>query len=199
MKTTIITVLAASALLAGCGDDTTSTPAAAVPGATTAGSAATGTASTGSAGTTQTNSTATGSASTKSKSGATTPKTASGGSTKTSTLSAGAREGKLVAKGKSIGSASKSGKEAFVTVKETIKDPSTIKLKVTSQPAQKTKVMWTMSCKKGSDSRIGGANYEVSKSSTQTLEQPLSGGKSCTLSALAQLTKRGKIKLEILG
>lgn len=188
MKTTIITVLAASALLAGCGDGTTSTPAAAVPGASTAGTAATGTTSTAS---TPTGSTATESTTTGSTTGSTPSKTTAGGSTKSSKSTSKSRS-------KSKVLISRNAKDG-VTVNGSVDNPSTIRLKVTPSPAQKTMVEWTLSCNKGRKSKIKQGKYEISKTSTDTLKQPFSKSSACAFVAKVELAKGGKVKASVLG
>ncbi len=100
---------------------------------------------------------------------------------------------------KVVGSSSAKGSFPATIAHATIANPGAIKLKVTPTPAQKTAMSWNLACRKGTSAGNTHGRYTLTTASTRTLKAPLKGSDSCVVSASAQMSKSGTIKVEIIG
>lgn len=105
----------------------------------------------------------------------------------------GSREEKV------LGSSTKKGDFPATLAHATIDEPETIKVKVTPTPAARTAISWTVACRRGTKADTAAGQFNVRKPSTRRLKRPLKNSKSCEVSASAQMSKRGTIKLQIIG
>lgn len=101
---------------------------------------------------------------------------------------------------KPIDSGTASGDYAIATAAGNITKPGTIRVKVTSTPRQKVDVTWTMVCTQpngGAGSKDG--SFKARTTVTRTLKKPAKRVIDCTVSALAQLSGSGRIKISLTG
>ncbi len=80
-----------------------------------------------------------------------------------------------------------------------IEKPAAIKLRITPTPAAKTAISWTLACRRDRSSRTTDGNFTVKKKATKRLKVPLKRSDICVASASAQMSKGGKLKVQILG
>jgi hypothetical protein len=100
---------------------------------------------------------------------------------------------------KVIGSSTAKGSFPATLAHATVDKPGAIQLKVTPTPAQKTAMSWNLACRRGTSAGNRHGRYNLTASSTKTLKLPLAHSDSCVVSASAQMTKSGTIKVEIIG
>jgi hypothetical protein len=104
------------------------------------------------------------------------------------------------AEAKPIDTGSASGDYAIAQASGNVKKPGTIRVKVTASPRQKVSVNWTMVCSQpdgGAGSKDG--KFTAKTPVTRTLKKPAKKVTDCTVSALAQLSDSGKIKITLTG
>jgi hypothetical protein len=58
---------------------------------------------------------------------------------------------------------------------------------------------WNLACRRGTSAGNKHGRYNLTAASTKTLKLPLAHSDSCVVSASAQMTKSGTIKVEIIG
>jgi hypothetical protein len=100
---------------------------------------------------------------------------------------------------KVIGSSSAKGNFPATNAHATVDNPGAIKLKVTPAPAQKTAMSWNLACRKGTSAGNTHGRYTLTTASTRALKAPMDHSDSCVVSASAQMSKSGTIKVEIIG
>jgi hypothetical protein len=83
----------------------------------------------------------------------------------------------------------------------TIKNPSTISVRVSAAPKQEVTVDYQLACYKESGTKIGKDRYRVHPPDIRTLPLPMSGAKECIVTVGAQLTSHrpGRIKVAIIS
>jgi hypothetical protein len=100
---------------------------------------------------------------------------------------------------KVIGSSTAKGSFPATLAHATVDNPAAIKLKVTPTPAQKTAMSWNLACRRGTSAGNTHGRYNLTAASTRTLKLPMTHSDSCVVSASAQMSKSGTIKVEIIG
>jgi hypothetical protein len=100
---------------------------------------------------------------------------------------------------KVIGSSTAKGSFPATLAHATVDKPGAIQLTVTPTPAQKTAMSWNVACRRGTSAGNKHGRYNVTAASTKTLKLPLAHSDSCVVSASAQMSKSGTIKVEIIG
>jgi hypothetical protein len=121
-------------------------------------------------------------------------------STKTGGSSSGATSGSSSShEAKVIGSSTAKGSFPATLAHATVDNPAAIKLKVTPTPAQKTAMSWNLACRRGTSAGNTHGRYNLTAASTRTLKLPMTHSDSCVVSASAQMSKSGTIKVEIIG
>jgi hypothetical protein len=100
---------------------------------------------------------------------------------------------------KVIGSSTAKGSFPATLAHATVDKPAAIKLKVTPTPAQETAMSWNLACRKGTSAGNRHGRYRLTTPSTKTLKLPMAHSDSCVVSASAQMSKSGTIKVEIIG
>jgi hypothetical protein len=100
---------------------------------------------------------------------------------------------------KVIGSSSAKGSFPTTIAHAAVANPGPIKLKVTPTPAQKTAMSWNVACRKGTSAGNTHGRYTLTAASTRTLKAPMQRSDSCVVSASAQMSNSGTIKVEIIG
>lgn len=104
-----------------------------------------------------------------------------------------AREAKV------LDSSTKKGDFPATLASAAIEDPGEIKVKITPTPARATEVSWTVACRKGRKAGTKDGQFRVTKTTTKRLRRPLTRSDICNVSASAQLSTPGTIKVEIIG
>ena len=96
---------------------------------------------------------------------------------------------------------SKSSKGDFpaTSASATVEDPGAIKVKATPSPAKSTAISWTVACRVGSKAGTNNGRFTVTEAATKTLRKPIGRPHTCNVSASAQMSGKGAIKLEIIG
>jgi hypothetical protein len=120
-------------------------------------------------------------------------KDSSGGNGGAKSESSSSREAKV------IGSSTAKGSFPATLAHATVDNPAAIKLKVTPTPAQKTAMSWNLACRRGTSAGNTHGRYNLTAASTRTLKLPMTHSDSCVVSASAQMSKSGTIKVEIIG
>lgn len=100
---------------------------------------------------------------------------------------------------KVVGSSTAKGKFPATLAHATVDKPAQIKVKVTPDPAQRTAMSWNVACRRGTSAGNRHGRYNVTATSTKTLKAPLANSDSCVVSASAQMSGSGTVKVEILG
>lgn len=99
-----------------------------------------------------------------------------------------------------IGTGKASGDFAIATASGSIDSPGTIKVTITAEPNQKVDANWNMVCSEpggGAGSKDG--KFTAKTPVTRTLKKPASKVTDCTISALGQMSKGGKITVKLTG
>lgn len=95
-----------------------------------------------------------------------------------------------------------SGRRADATASGIVRRPQAISIRVSATPTQRVNVSWGISCPKtadGKDDKPRGGTYTTSPSNVRTLRLPRREIAFCAVNAQAQLSRRGRIKIVILG
>ncbi len=100
---------------------------------------------------------------------------------------------------KVLGSSKARGDFPATLAHATIEDPAAIKVRVTPTPAARAAVSWTIACRRGRTANTTAGQFKVTKKSTRRLRKPLKKSKTCEVAASAQMSKRGRLKVEIIG
>ena len=99
---------------------------------------------------------------------------------------------------RTIASEGARGSRAIVVAKATASRPAGLALRVSSRPRQRVRGQWLVTCRKSGRSRSARGNFDGSTTLRRTLELPLSSPRRCRVSASAQLTAKGRIRLTLL-
>jgi hypothetical protein len=101
---------------------------------------------------------------------------------------------------KTIGTGKASGDYAIAQATGSINKPGTIRINVTSSPKQKASVSWTMVCLNGSGAGSKDDQFDAKTPLTRALKKP-GGSKAhdCTVSANAQLSEGGTVRIKLTG
>ena len=90
------------------------------------------------------------------------------------------------------------GDRVIVVAKGSASRPTSLVLKVTSQPQQRVRGQWLVSCHRGGPSRSTRGTFDGRTTLRRTLRMAFSAPRRCQVSASAQLTARGRIRLTLL-
>ncbi|MDQ3849478.1 MAG: hypothetical protein M3296_02525 [Actinomycetota bacterium] len=69
-------------------------------------------------------------------------------------------------------------------------------VRVSAAPKQEAAVSWTFAC--GAGSKTDSGQYQVTPPNTRVIHLPVNNARTCNLSANAQLSKRGRVKVALL-
>jgi hypothetical protein len=85
------------------------------------------------------------------------------------------------------------GNAATCTVSQTIRHPNVIRVHATARPHQKVGVAWSMTCVKGRTTASSSGSFIARTPVSRRLRTPLRHPRTCTVTATAQLAKRGHL------
>jgi len=91
-----------------------------------------------------------------------------------------------------------SGSRVIVVASGSVSRPAGLVLKVTSEPRQRVHGQWLVTCHRGGSSRSTRGTFSGSTTLRRTLRMPFSTPRRCRISASAQLSSRGRIRLALL-
>jgi len=98
-----------------------------------------------------------------------------------------------------VDTARSSGDYAVATASGNINAPRSIRARISASPRQLVDVTWTMTCA----NRSGGAGSKSgqyrTRSGTRALRRPFSRAASCVVAVTAQLSRGGRLRVQILG
>lgn len=100
---------------------------------------------------------------------------------------------------KTFASGKASGDYAIAMATGTIKRPGTLRVKITTSPDQKVSVSWTMVCLNGSGAGSKGGQFDAKTPLSRVMKKPGSGSHDCTVSANAQLSSSGSVRVSLVG
>ncbi|MDO9354074.1 MAG: hypothetical protein Q7T55_10285 [Solirubrobacteraceae bacterium] len=101
------------------------------------------------------------------------------------------------AEAKVIGSETASGDYAVAVASGDVDDPSSLRVTVSASSKQKVDVNWSVVCTKGlgAGSKDGKASGKTTL--VRSIKMPMSNPDNCVVSASAQLSKGGKLKVTL--
>lgn len=113
----------------------------------------------------------------------------------------GGSDGTPAPKRETIDSARETGRHATTTVDGRVRSPAEILLRVSAAPKQHVTVSWGMSCPKSSSGKAKGTGrvYVTTPPDTRALTLPRRTIAFCAVTARAQLTGKGRLKLALIG
>jgi hypothetical protein len=93
------------------------------------------------------------------------------------------------------------GRLALAQGRGVIKNPSGVRVRVSSAPKQMVTVDWLLACYKVSGTKVGHGRYRVRTPNVHSLPLPTSGAKQCTATVGAQLTRYGvgRVKVAVIA
>lgn len=93
------------------------------------------------------------------------------------------------------------GRLALAQGRGLIKNPTGVRVRVSSAPKQMVTVDWLLACYKISGTKVGHGRYRVRTPNTRALPMPSSGAKQCTATVGAQLTRYGvgRVKVAVIA
>ena len=100
---------------------------------------------------------------------------------------------------RTIASEGAGGSRAIVVAKATASRPAGLALRVSSRPRQRVRGQWLVTCRKSGRARSTRGNFDGPTTLRRTLELPFSSPRRCRVSASAQLTTKGRIRLTLLS
>jgi hypothetical protein len=98
-----------------------------------------------------------------------------------------------------VDSESARGHHAYASAAGVIVTPASIKLRVVATPRQRVSGSWTMLCSFGFAGGSASGSFSGGTTLRLTLPIPLPGPDQCTVSAEAQLTHRGRVRVTLLA
>jgi hypothetical protein len=93
------------------------------------------------------------------------------------------------------------GRLALAQGRGVIKNPTGVRVRVSSAPRQMVTVDWLLACYKVSGTKVGHGRYRVRTPNVHSLRLPTSGAKQCTATVGAQLTRYGvgRVKVAVIA
>jgi hypothetical protein len=93
------------------------------------------------------------------------------------------------------------GRLALAQGRGVIKNPSGVRVRVSSAPKQMVTVDWLLACYKVSGTKVGHGRYRVRTPNVHSLPLPTSGARQCTATVGAQLTRYGvgRVKVAVIA
>jgi hypothetical protein len=93
------------------------------------------------------------------------------------------------------------GRLALAQGRGVIKNPTGVRVRVSSAPKQMVTVDWLLACYKVSGTKVGHGRYRVRTPNIHSLPLPTSGAKQCTATVGAQLTRYGvgRVKVAVIA
>lgn len=92
---------------------------------------------------------------------------------------------------------------AFVVAQArgTIRNPTSVRLRVSASPKQKVTVDWQLSCYRKRHVEVGKGKYRTKAPDTRAISVPMSGAETCIAVAGAQLTRygTGRVKVAVVA
>lgn len=98
--------------------------------------------------------------------------------------------------------ARREGRLAVAQARGTIVEPTRVRIRVSAAPKQTVTVNYQLGCYKNRRVRIGKGSYRTRPPATREIKLPMSGAKTCIVTAGAQLTKvvgEGRIKVAVIA
>lgn len=98
--------------------------------------------------------------------------------------------------------ARREGRLAVAQARGTIVEPTRVRIRVSAAPKQTVTVNYQLGCYKDRRVRIGKGSYRTRPPATREIKLPMSGAKTCIVTAGAQLTKvvgEGRIKVAVIA
>jgi hypothetical protein len=96
-----------------------------------------------------------------------------------------------------IDQARREGDFVVAQARGTIKNPFSVRLRVSAAPKQRVTVDWQLSCFKNRQVRIGKGKYKTKAPDERHIALPMSGAETCIATAGAQLTRHGKGRVKV--
>jgi hypothetical protein len=96
-----------------------------------------------------------------------------------------------------IDQARREGDFVVAQARGTIKNPFSVRLRVSAAPKQRVTVDWQLSCFKNRQVRIGKGKYKTKAPDERHITLPMSGAETCIATAGAQLTRHGKGRVKV--
>ena len=98
--------------------------------------------------------------------------------------------------------ARREGRLAVAQARGTIVAPTRVRIRVSAAPKQTVTVNYQLGCYKDRRVRIGKGSYRTRPPATREVKLPMSGAKTCIVTAGAQLTKvvgEGRVKVAVIA
>jgi hypothetical protein len=100
-----------------------------------------------------------------------------------------------------IDQARREGDFVVAQARGTIRNPFSVRLRVSAAPKQRVTVDWQLSCFKNRQVRSGKGKYKTKAPDERHIALPMSGAETCIATAGAQLTRhgRGRVKVAVVA
>jgi hypothetical protein len=100
-----------------------------------------------------------------------------------------------------IDQARREGDFVVAQARGTIRNPSSVRLRVSASPRQRVTVDWQLSCFRDRRVKVGRGRYRTRAPSTRSIAVPMPGAQTCIATAGAQLTRygRGIVKVAVVA
>jgi hypothetical protein len=98
--------------------------------------------------------------------------------------------------------ARREGRLAVAQARGTVLEPSRVRIRVSAAPKQTVTVNYQLGCYRNRRAKVGRGSYRTRPPDTRAVPLPMSGAKSCIVTAGAQLTKvlvSGRISVQIVA
>lgn len=98
--------------------------------------------------------------------------------------------------------ARREGRLAVAQARGTVVSPGRVRLRVSAAPKQTVTVNYQLGCFRDRRARVGKGSYRTKPPNTREVPLPMSGAKSCIVTAGAQLTRtvgEGRVKIAVLA
>ena len=98
--------------------------------------------------------------------------------------------------------ARREGRLAVAQARGTVLEPSRVRIRVRAAPRQTVTVNYQLGCYRNRRAKVGRGSYRTRPPNTRAVPVPMSGAKSCIVTAGAQLTKvltSGQISVQIIA
>ena len=119
------------------------------------------------------------------------------GATATVALGGGIAFGEPLAAWRTIASERAAGSRAIVVAEARAARPAGLALRVTSRPRQRVRGQWLVTCRKSGRSRSTRGVFDGRTPLRRVLGMPFASPRRCRVSASAQLTSKGRIRLTL--
>lgn len=113
-----------------------------------------------------------------------------------------APRGAPVARSGVLDEARREGRLAVAQARGTLIEPTRVRIRVSAAPKQTVTVNYQLGCFRDRRARVGRGSYRTKPPDTREVPLPMSGARTCIVTAGAQLTRtvgEGRVKVAVIG